>query len=291
MAIEPVGKKAGEGAAKLQIDNPLVAEALRKYNIQDAHKVLADYGITVADFEQFAAGQHNKYMSIVQPEPLCAVGDSIPPPVYEEFPEFDMSNSLSPEDSNLATEMFGKALSMGGKADGSGGSEAAPEMGGVQGHVDEWNSFWTNVLEPKIFESQFVQEMQNKSDELERELQKIVAMARSGQIDDPTILILAFAKGQIEKYGMYGVHYGRVIMRDQERSKVEFELFKKGGQDAAALQHLQQVTKESTQSTQDATRVIQSITQNVQATLAFVDGFNKTYKNMKDDIIKKYSMG
>ncbi|MBI2341837.1 MAG: hypothetical protein HYU98_03795 [Deltaproteobacteria bacterium] len=289
MALEPVGKKAGEGGAKLQIDNPLVAEAFRKYTIQDAHKVLADYGITVADFEQFAAGQHSKYMSIVQPEPLYAMGDAIPPPVYEEFPEFDMSNSLSPEDSNLATEMFGKALSVGGKADGSGGSEAAPA--GVQGHVDEWNSFWTNVLEPKIFESQFMQEMQNKSDELERELQKIVAMARSGQIDDPTILILAFAKSQIEKYGMYGVYYGRVIMRDQERSKVEFELFKKGGQDVAALQRLQQVTKEGTQSTQDATRAIQSVTQNVQATLSFVDGFNKIYRNMKDDIIRKLSAG
>jgi len=306
MAITPITKKAGDSGVNLPLDNPAIVDALRRGNIQDVHKILADYGLTVEDFEQFAASQHSKYINnVVQPDPLYEGEAAIPPPSYEAFPDFDMSMSLGTFESQIADDIIigamekkygkvaapakGKGAAPGkGTAPGKGGQI---DTGGMSSHADEAANFWSDVLEPKIIEAQMAQELQKKSDELEAELQKLLAMARSGQIDDPAILILALTRINVEKNGLIFSQLGRKIERYNTQSNKIIELLKNDPNFATNVMGAQQDLKTIGQSTQFLINDMNSVTQFINTALNFGKSSLDSFHSTKMEIIRKISVG
>ena len=138
MPIEQVGKKISEDKYPLGdqsiLSNPAIAAALKSGNIKDVHKLLADYGLTVADFEQFASEQHSKYISMLQLDDIKAQADSMPAPNFEQdFLPQDPANTFSDSDSQYAASMFTKAIGGAPKAVGEGksGTSKMKAGGGV----------------------------------------------------------------------------------------------------------------------------------------------------------------
>lgn len=309
MAITPIIKRAGEGDVKLPLDNPAVLDALQRGNIQDVHKILADYGLTVEDFEQFAANQHSKYLSnIVQADPLYEGESSIPPPELAEFPGFDMSSSFSEADSQLAADMIlngmeakyssGKVAAI-GKAAVSGKASAQGKSSGVskediEAHINDANSLWTDILEPKLVEAQFAQQLQAKSAELENELQKILAMVRSGQIDDPAIVILALTKVNVEKNGLIFTQLGQKVQRYNEQSNKIIETLKNSGTsatDTATVMAAQQDLKAVGLNTQFLINDMNSVTQYITTAMNFGKSSLDAFHSTKMEIIRKIAVG
>lgn len=288
MAVDPVGKKISEGELKLPVDNPAVMDAIRKGNIRDVHKLLSDYGITAADFEQFVSLQHAKYMSqVVQPEPLYELEATVGPPNIEMFAYQDPANKLDPTDLKIANQGIGKAMGM-GKAEGGGteGSGTGTSGTDIQNHLDSWDKYYDEVLNPQIIETQFALEYQNKSAELERELEKLVQMARDGQIQDPSVLILGITKVKLEQNGIIFTQLGKKIMNLQEHSNnIVADLNKAGSSDA-------QLMNASTQLKADTTTnslLMQGISQcanYANGLLQFADGSIKNINNLLAILIK-----
>jgi hypothetical protein len=291
MPIEAISKKISEGELKLPLDNPVVADVLRRGDIQGLHKLLTDYGLSIGDFEQFAANQHSKYVNqIVQAEPLYEGYAVTPPPQIEAFPQFDMSNTLSDKDKEIAAGMiFGKAA-VGGKAAAKGavGSKASkPDLSEMQGHYDDAMDDLDN-LNNIIMEAQFAQELQNKSAELEDQLQKILAMAKSGQIEDPAIIILALAKVQVEKYGLIFTQTGKKVLNVNEQMNGAYEMLKNDPsmkQQYTAKQNIQTGTQTLSRLTNDMNQVAQHI----QSVITFSKSSIDAMKSAKDEIIRKLS--
>lgn len=296
MAIEAISKRISEGEIKLPMDNPVVIDALRRGDIQGLHKLLSDYGITIGDFEQFAASQHNKYINqVVQAEPLYEGHAGVPPPQIENFPQFDMSSTLSQEDKKMAAEMFvGKAMSAapsGGAGKAAIGkaaqakSSATPDMSNMQGHYDGAMDELDN-LNNIIMEAQFTQELQNKSAELEDQLQKILAMARSGQIEDPSIIILALAKVQVEKNGLVFTQLGKKVMNTNDQMNKAYDMLKNDSSmknQYAAKQKIQT----GTQGLQFLINDMNQVAQHIQSVIGFSKSSIDAMKAAKDEIIRK----
>jgi hypothetical protein len=216
MAIDPVSKKIGDSGIKLPLDNPGLLEALQKSSAAEVHKLLANMGLTAVDFEEFAADQHNKYINaVVQPDPLYEGYAAIPPPDLNNFFMQDMRNAFDPADTQAATTLIEGAIKSKsqsgmklGKMQG-GKASLETEVQDAQNSLSDFNDFWNREIEPRIFEMQLTQQLQNKTAELEREYERILAMARSGQIDDPSVLIIAMTKITVERQGFTAVHLGR----------------------------------------------------------------------------------
>ncbi len=290
MAIESIAKKISDSEVKLPMDNPVVADALRRGDIQGLHKLLTDYGLSIGDFEQFAASQHSKYINqVVQAEPLYEGYAMSPPPQMESFPQFDMSSSLSQDDKKMAAEMIvGKAMSAAGKAATKGAVGKAgikPDMTEIQGHVDDAMEDVDNVNNI-IMEAQFAQDLQNKSAELENQLQKILAMARSGQIEDPSIIILALAKVQVEKYGLVFTQLGKKVLNVNEQMNGAYETLKS---DPSLKQQYTMKPKiqEGTQTLARLTNEMNQVAQHIQSVISFSKSSVDAIKSSKDEIIRK----
>ncbi len=292
MAIESIAKKISDSEVKLPLDNPVVADALRRGDIQGLHKMLTEYGLSIGDFEQFAANQHSKYINhVVQAEPLYEGYAMAPPPKMEDFPQFDMSSTLSQDDKKMASEMIvGKAMQSSGKAAAKGavgGKASKPDLSEMQGHHDDAMDELDN-LNNVIMDAQFTQELQNKSAELEEQLQKILAMARSGQIDDPAIVVLALAKVQVEKYGLVFTQLGKKVLKANEQMNGAYEALKMDPsikQQYTAKQNIQEGTRTLSQLTNDMNQVAQHI----QSVITFSKSSIDAMKSAKDEIIRKLS--
>ena len=297
MAISPIGKKVGEGEVKLPMDNPAVVEALKHGTIQDVHKLLSDYGIsgiTAADFEQFAAAQHGKYVSsIIQPDPLYEGEAAIPPPEYEKFAEFDMTCSLSQDDGKAATEMFVKAASSsgsGGKAassgKGAGKGLSQEELDRMNAHADEASNFWSEELEPKIIEAQMASQLQSKHAELMRELERILAMT-----DDPAVIIVALTKVNVEKNGLIFTQLGTKLMRYNEQSNKVIEMLKANPSDVGATMDGKQKLSTINLDMQKVQMDMKGIADQISTALTAANTMLGQLNNTKMEIIRKIAVG
>lgn len=292
MAIEAIAKKISDSEVKLPLDNPVVADALRRGDIQGLHKLLTDYGLSIGDFEQFAANQHSKYINhVVQAEPLYEGYAMAPPPKMEDFPQFDMSNSFSQDDKKMATEMIvGKAMKASGKAatkGAVGGKASKPDLSEMQEHHDDAMDELDN-LNNVIMDAQFTQELQNKSAELEKQLQEILAFYRGHPEADPAILIIALAKVQVEKYGLVFTQLGKKVQNVNDQMNGAYELLKNDPgikQQYTARQDLQTGNRDLGKLMNDMKLVADHIHSVVTSAKSSIDAM----KSAKDEIIRKLS--
>ena len=285
MAIDPINKKVGDSDVKLPLDNPAIAEALRRGNIHDVHKLLTDYGLTIADFEQFAANQYAKYMtSVVQPEPLYEGEATAPPPDYEAFPVQDMSNAMTEDDTKYANEVLGKAMGI-GKAEGGG--SAAPGMADMQRHYDEAVTFVNDILEPRAIEAQLNMELNQMDAKIQRELREAIASIKASG-GDASLLILALVKANVQRNGLIFTQLGQRVMKLNDQMNEAYEQLK-GNPTIQQMYGAQQDLKSGTQGLQFLINDMNQVTQHVQSTLTFGKSSVDTVNASKLEIIRKIS--
>lgn len=180
----------------------------------------------------------------------------------------------------------GKMAAGGGKtAEGGEKSTSAPllgeEVAQAEALLDEYEAFWADFQET-IFNVQLQGELEAKNQELEAEVQRIIAMVRSGKIDAVWLLI-ALAKVNVSKNGLIFTHLGKKYkrMNDQANRAVE-ELFKmdtNNPQYYAYLQMTSQKQKEIGTNQQFMIQDMQKITQNIEQVMSFA-------KSAIDEIFK-----
>lgn len=292
MAIDPISKKVTGEEIKLPLDNPAIIAALQKGDIKDVHKLLSDYNVTAADLEQFAASRFYELKeSVYKADPYYTVEASAPPPDIELFPSQDLSNAMSFEDSKTANILLaqsisgkkaiskGKAMVVGKAQDG-----AKPDLVSMQRHADEWDQYWNSVFEPKIIEAQFTQELQAKSDELERELRKIMAT-----VTDPETMICALTRVSVEKNGLIFAQLGKKMWNLNEQSNKVIEWLKGSKNpnldNLTAKQKLSEFGQQTTFIMNDMKSVADSVQTSLNTGKSFLDTLDKT----KLEIIRKLS--
>ncbi|PIR18198.1 MAG: hypothetical protein COV46_00865 [Deltaproteobacteria bacterium CG11_big_fil_rev_8_21_14_0_20_49_13] len=233
MPIDHIGKATiGESAVRLPFDNPAVAAALKQGSIKDVFKIL---GLSESDLEQFVNQRGQEWLQLSRPEPLYEVTGAMPPPNIEHFQMHDQTAAFSANDEKTLGGIFAKAMVEGkgddAPSDNQGGGQGEPDLQNIQNHVDEWDNFWTDILEPSIMEAQFSQELANKSAELEKQWAELLKKAKAGLIDAAT-LVVALTRVNVEKNGVIFTqlskkvwNYNKQAMKvtDQLKDSLDFQ--------------------------------------------------------------------
>jgi len=168
------------------------------------YKVLLNLpkGITSADFEKFMGQQFSTLKSqILQDTPIYESYASVPEPIASCFYEHNSGRSLSEGE----RESFFKAMSLGvPKTLGKTSEEDLPTEEEIrqatQGTLDEWETF-TGDMWGQILDAQMMVDYEKKMDEIKGEVERIIALAKSGQVD-PEFVLLALAKVNVTKNGV-----------------------------------------------------------------------------------------
>lgn len=294
MPIDAINKKVGDSglSGNLPMDNPVVAEALRKANVQDAHKILTEYGvITNVDLEKFLSERHNELMNVhIQPEPIYASSSSVAPPPMDAFPMHDSQVVLNTDDLKVANDGFTKAMTVGKAAasESTGKSTSTINKDNVDQTIQDWNDFYDSV-EQKLLEGSLLAETQAKSEELEAELRKLVEMAKSGQIEDPCLLIIAYTKVNVNKYGIEAAKESINLMRETNKQNRLVETLKNSSttSDTAAYYEAKQGLDESKNTYQQSLTNFESITRFITESMNTADSMIKSVNNTRAEIIRK----
>lgn len=281
MPIDPIIKKVGDADIRSLMERtPGLSEAWQKGKIEDLIK-FGIVGIQKEDLEKFASDQYKKLMEeVVKPDDIRAVEASAPPPMFEKDFNiaYDPAKAMTAEDRTESTKMI-KGVLGGAKAQSAGASGQ---------DYDQANSWLNDVLMPKVVEMQFQQQLEAKNTELQNELNKVLAMIKSGQIDDPAVLILALAKCNVEKGGLVFTQLGeRMKNLNEQMSKATDSL--KNDQSVANMTTQQENIRQGGVS-------MQLLTGDMQKVITYVDQWISTPKSVldmiktgKDEIIRKFT--
>lgn len=189
-------------------------------------------------------------------------------------------------------------FAMAPKAAGGGESEAkdrAPNQQELEEGYSEvmkdyetWADDWMNT----VFDIQLQQQMEKKNEELKSEMQRVLALVRSGKADAVFILI-ALAKVNIEKNGLLFTQYGQKMTRmNQESTKVMNDLFSSGkSNDPASLQVASVEQRNIATNQQFLMQDMQKITQHIENTFGFarqsVDDIFKTQLQLRNSFSRQ----
>lgn len=312
MAIEAIGQKINDSDFKLPMDNKLVADAVHSGDLKRLHKVLVDYGLVIQDYEEFAKSQHMKYMSMVQYDASYVNECMVAPPTMMDMIDQNPYFYMTQEDLSLANSMFEEVLGVEGASSGGGkgmsvGKSMSVGGGGAKGMsagkgvaamptLSEMNSdasglqnFYDSVLAPRIFQAQFDQAMNQKS-EFENQLRKLLMMARDGTLEDPAILLLALAKFNCEKAGKVSVWGGYGIQVEMDKQNRVVNAWRGGDQSYASTQMLNLDLKKSTQSVTDFTQLVQSAAKFSETWSTMVKTSMESMHNTKMEIVRRMGL-
>ena len=307
MAVEGV-RRGLEGDIRPRLDHPDVLDALRKGNINDVLKALPS-GITKADIEEYL--KHQWLMldqALLQNVQIKADEGTIPPVTMEGMSSMSADHAFTAEDRALLQQGLGmvKAASVGatpvggndvgtglgsGKASqewaATGGVGAGNLTGLVEEHLTEFNNFMIDI-QNKIFETQITQELEAKKSELQKELQRIIALMRAGQLD-PEYVLIALARVQISERGLLFTQNGRRMMHasdEQKRIAQEISAYATDVSKLGQMEVGRQEMGEKTMQMQQTTSLMQKLTQDVESIFAFAKGASESIINTKREITR-----
>lgn len=291
------------------LDDPIL---LKRLNEQNINKILAeiDGDYTKQDILDHLKFKRDQLFDLLQN--YQTVSDTAEPtrPRVEAIPKFDETRTLSDNDLEAFQNMLKLALTE------TGERRSVPKAGiasmNIKAGVDDELTpeeleaqarasltyegteaavettvygvdTFLDIVEPEIFASQLQMEMEEKTAELEQEIQRILAMVRSGKID-ATFLLIALAKVTAAKNGLLFTQMGRRITRlNLESSKIMKDLYASDPNTdpkyAAKLQMTSQQQKEIGQRQQFIMQDMQAASSNIEKAVAFG-------KNSIDDIFK-----
>ena len=278
-----------------------MAQALRQGNVYEVMKKLPS-GITRVDFEDYMKKQWTTWKSqIIQDYQVYENDASVPGPKMQDFTPTNDWAKMSQEEGREFLKSMAMSLSKGlykaekvateeagTSTDSQSQSSASPDelSNMAQNTLDEWQNF-TGEMWNSIFDSQMVQDMQSKMADVQREAQRIISLAKSGQIDVEYVL-LALAKVNVTKNGVLMTWLGKKAFATNETmNNIANDLSKIPSSDPqyfGALQTAQAKTRDGSFQMQMLVSDMQKVTQDVAGVMEQIQGqiseINRTKREM-----------
>lgn len=294
MAVEGVSPQhLREAQVRPSLDQAEVVEALRHGNI---YEVLRAPGVNRRDIEEYLSGQSRLFQNQILQEYEVYSGEaSVPPPELEaHFPVHQTGVNISQDERHL----FKREMAMVAKAQmaratedgqgigagGEGGEEAASDIGSIaQKSLGEWNDFFSE-LQMKVIDTQMFRDLHAKTAELNKEVQRIIALVMSGQVD-PEYVLIAAAKSNMLQNGTLFTWKGKRIMHlNEELNKYSKDLIKMNPNDAGyfkEMQLAQSKTRSGSTQMQMEMMDLQKYSQNVATTLEWASNAIRMFAQMR----------
>jgi hypothetical protein len=286
--VEPVRPKV-EKEIQSDLARLEMIEALRQGNIYEVMKKLPA-GLSIRDFEDYMSQQWRNFKSqIVQDYKIYEGEAAVPEPAMGDFAVHDESSSWTPEEGHEFLK--GMMASLGKAAEGEGAEmPAGTDIGSIaEGTLDEWESFM-NDMWGQIFDAQMVADYQKKMGEIQKEVQHIIAMAKSGQVD-PEYVLIALAKVNVTKNGCLMTWLGKkAFMTNETMNRVANDLRMTPSSDPAyysKLQDAQAKTRDGSFQLQMLVADMQKVMQDVAGVLEQVHSFMGEINRTRREIITK----
>lgn len=285
MAVEGVTpQQLREAQVRPSLDQAEVVEALRHGNI---YEVLRTPGINRRDIEEYLAGQFRLFQNqIAQDYQVYSVEASLPPPeLATHFAAQEVSAGVSAQDHQLYERdmaALAKAALLPGEA-GAGGEPSADITTIAAKTLSDWGDFFSE-LQTKIIDTQMFRELAAKTAELNKEVQRIIALVMSGQVD-PEYVLIAAAKSNMMQNGTLFTWKGKRVMKlNEELNRYSKDLFKMNPNDQGYFKELQMAqSKTRSGSTQMQMEMmdLQKFSTNVATTLEWVSNAIRTFAQMR----------
>jgi len=290
-------KEVQADLAKLEM-----AEALRHGNVYEVMKRLPA-GLTIRDFEDYMSDQWRTFKSQIMQEGSAYESEgSVHEPHYSDFPMHGEGTAMTSEEGNEF--MKGMEASLGGSggfkamgvkaatADEGAGAEAGSgysELEGMaEGTLDEWQGF-TDEMWNQIFDAQLVEDYEKKMGEIQKDVDRIIALAKSGQAD-PEYVLIALAKVNVTKNGCLMTWLGKkAFMNNAMMNRVADELRVAGTGDIGAVYDAQAKTRDGAFQQQLVMSDMQKVMQDVAGVLEQVHGIMGEINKTRSEIITKFS--
>jgi len=268
------------------LDHPEVVEALRHGNI---YEILKTSGVHRKEVEDYLATQSRIFQNqIRQDYQVYASEGSLPPPTPEKYsPVGVKAMSLSAEDHNLFKQDMQEMRAMRARATVTEGSgQDVMKMG--EKTLSQWNDFYSE-LQTKVIDMQMMQELRSKSADLNKEVQRMIALVMSGQID-PEYVLIAAAKSSLLQEGTIFSWKGKKVMHlNTEMDKISKNLLKMDPNDKGYMKELQSVqskTRSGGVQLQLETMDLQKASSQIATTLDWVSNAIRTIGQAKQSMIQ-----
>ncbi len=300
MAIDPISKKAGDSgfSGSLPLDNPAVADALRRGNVQETHKLLTDYGfIAPVEFEKFVAQSHSELtIKHIQPDLNYALPAYVGPPQMDQFPLHNNNAAFSADDIKLANDGLSKAMTVGkatsaaatttstSSTSTSTSAAATLSNSSLTSAVQDWNNFY-DTIDNKMLMQNVVSQSEEQYSKVKQEFEKIAVLAKSANIDD-SILIVAIAKYLMSKSGIEVAKQSVDVMVETKKQDKLVDTLKNSSQDLGQYYGAKQGLTDSSTTMQAAISNINQLANYMTGTMGFADSTLKLMNNAKAEIIK-----
>lgn len=280
-----------------------MAEALRTGNVYEVMRKLPA-GLTIRDFENYMNDQWKAWKSqIIQDYQIYQSEAAVGEPKLQDFPLHNTSAVIEPAagkellkglNASLYKASTLKADETGaGTAEGTGQTAASPEdiQGIAEGTLGEWQDF-TNQMWNQIFDAQMMQDYQSKMGEIQKEVQRIISLAKSGQID-PEFVLIALAKVNVTKNGVLMTWLGKKASNvNESMNRIASDLSKIPTSDPqyyAQMQTAQSKTRDGSFQLQMLVSDLQKVMQDVAGVLEQVHGYIGEINRTRREIITKLS--
>lgn len=280
MVVDSVNSRIQrEPHLKTDLEHSEVVEALKHGNI---YEVLKAPGVNRRDIEDYLAQQHKSFQNeIIQDYEIYAAAGSVPEPTSDHVMPINAQMQFSKEERDMMHHEF-KALA--DVLDREGTTEPAKDVSGItEKALREWESFFSD-MSLKVIDNQMMAEIQSKSGEINREIQKLVAMAVSGQIE-PEYILIAVAKSNMMQNGALFTNKGKKIAAiNEQMNAIANELYKIDSNDQGYMKELQMsqaVTRDKGQSLQTEMMDVQKLTQNISSTLEWINNAIRMFRDMR----------
>ncbi len=173
--------------------------------------------------------------------------------------------------------------------DGTTAGPGAREMAGAT--LDEWEQFQSDMW-GQIFDAQFQQDYQKRMGEIKAEVQKILSMVKSGQIE-PEFALIALAKVNATKNGCLMTWLGKKASHINESlNKISNDLASTSPSSPeyyAQLQNAQGQTRDGSFQLNLLVSDMQKVMQDVAGTLEFVHSFLGEVSRHRREIATKFA--
>jgi len=292
---------------RIEEDFQKVVEELRHGNI---HEVLAKAKIPKVELQKFFSNQWKQWQSqIVQNYETYAAQGVVPEPVLAEFHLTNPQNTLKQGESKMLLDGLmntSKSMTMKTAEAGADGTEgdAAPATGQpaaegpmseselqqtAEGTLDEWDAFmgdmWSQVLD-----AQMIKDYEARMSEIKQEVDRIIALAKSGQIG-PEFVLLALAKVNQAKNGVLFAWLGKKASGfNEQMNRASEELYSMKPTDpgyTAALTRVQSTTRDGSYQLNIVTSDMQKVMQDVASVMENVHSMMNAINQTRREIISR----
>lgn len=297
--VDPIRPQpTGPREARIPVDRPELADALKHGNIFEIFRNLPA-NVTLEDIKRYLQGEGERFAyEVLQEQQAYSSEADYAPPSPSMFPEHEAQAAVTSEEGEAITvgvaKGLGKAISVQAKSAGltkdspdTPLSEAELEQlaGGTLAEFEQLLDEATG----SIIDAQMFAQYQSRMEELKEELDRIIMLAKSGQIGVEFIMV-ALAKVNATQNGTLFTWKGKQAYHTLDRlNKITDEVVRAGPNDFATMQQAQSETRGFNQQLQFITSDMQALMQNVSGTMDQVQSFNQAYANFKQEVIRKFS--